>query len=206
MNTSANLKIRNTLSTPQAFKDDLKFWSNVARESRVVLVTSLFEERTAGIYHNSAVVFDSDGTRELETYRKDAHFPGWTPGVSIGKFLNFNRRGGFRAFKTLLEEPILNPGKRLWGVLKLIGWGIPGWVSPGRGIPKGAYWGSLNWGARILIDYYSLTGQIWGWVRNWAEIGGKGREEQGRRNQGLGIKVWGFKPSFPGRCSFHLAI
>jgi len=45
----------------------------VARESRVVLVTSLFEERTAGIYHNSAVVFDSDGTLAGK-YRK-MHIP-----------------------------------------------------------------------------------------------------------------------------------
>ncbi len=66
-------KIREYLKYASNIKDDWKFWSNVARESRVVLVTSLFEERTAGIYHNSAVVFDSDGTLAGK-YRK-MHIP-----------------------------------------------------------------------------------------------------------------------------------
>jgi len=44
-----------------------------ARANRVVLVTSLFEERTAGLYHNTAVVFDSDGTLAGK-YRK-MHIP-----------------------------------------------------------------------------------------------------------------------------------
>ena len=34
----------------------------MARENRVVLVTSLFERRAAGLYHNTAVVFESDGS------------------------------------------------------------------------------------------------------------------------------------------------
>ena len=39
-----------------------EFYAKVARENRVVLVTSLFERRTAGLYHNTAVVFEADGT------------------------------------------------------------------------------------------------------------------------------------------------
>ena len=49
------------------------FYSELAREHRVVLVTSLFERRAAGLYHNTAVVFDSDG-REAGRYRK-MHIP-----------------------------------------------------------------------------------------------------------------------------------
>jgi len=47
--------------------------AQVARETRMVVVGSIFERRAAGIYHNTAVVFDSDGTlRGL--YRK-MHIP-----------------------------------------------------------------------------------------------------------------------------------
>lgn len=37
------------------------FYSEIAKSNGIVLVTSLFERRTAGIYHNTAVVFDTDG-------------------------------------------------------------------------------------------------------------------------------------------------
>jgi N-carbamoylputrescine amidase len=45
----------------------------VARERSVVIVASLFERRTAGIYHNTAVVFERDGTI-AGCYRK-MHIP-----------------------------------------------------------------------------------------------------------------------------------
>ncbi len=44
-----------------------------AKEAGVVLVASLFERRTAGVYHNTAAVFDADGTL-LGLYRK-MHIP-----------------------------------------------------------------------------------------------------------------------------------
>jgi N-carbamoylputrescine amidase len=45
----------------------------VARECGIVLVASLFEKRAAGLYHNTAVVFEKDGTI-AGTYRK-MHIP-----------------------------------------------------------------------------------------------------------------------------------
>ena len=50
-----------------------KFFGNVAKECGVVLVTSLFERRAAGLYHNTAVVFDKDGSIAGK-YRK-MHIP-----------------------------------------------------------------------------------------------------------------------------------
>ncbi|RLA00154.1 MAG: carbon-nitrogen hydrolase [Gammaproteobacteria bacterium] len=44
------------------FQEDVSFWSQVAKDNKVVLVTSLFEKRTAGLYHNTSVVFDKDGS------------------------------------------------------------------------------------------------------------------------------------------------
>ncbi len=38
-----------------------EFYSAIARELKIVLVTSLFERRAAGLYHNTAVIFDVDG-------------------------------------------------------------------------------------------------------------------------------------------------
>jgi len=52
---------------------DITFWGNVAKENAVVLVTSLFEKRSAGLYHNTAVVFEKDGTIAGK-YRK-MHIP-----------------------------------------------------------------------------------------------------------------------------------
>lgn len=49
------------------------YYSKVAAEEGIVLVTSLFEKRAAGLYHNTAVVFDSDG-KMAGKYRK-MHIP-----------------------------------------------------------------------------------------------------------------------------------
>ena len=45
----------------------------LARQHKVVLVSSLFERRAAGLYHNTAVVFDADGSTAGK-YRK-MHIP-----------------------------------------------------------------------------------------------------------------------------------
>ena len=47
--------------------------SALAKQLRIVLVASLFERRTAGVYHNTAVIFDADGTQR-GMYRK-MHIP-----------------------------------------------------------------------------------------------------------------------------------
>lgn len=50
-----------------------QYYSVIAKEFGIVLVTSLFERRMAGLYHNTAVVFDKDGTMAGK-YRK-MHIP-----------------------------------------------------------------------------------------------------------------------------------
>ncbi|MEA3553085.1 MAG: carbon-nitrogen hydrolase [Campylobacterota bacterium] len=62
-----------TFDLANSYEYDKKFWSNVAKENKVVLVTSLFEKRAAGLYHNTAVVFDTDGSI-AGIYRK-MHIP-----------------------------------------------------------------------------------------------------------------------------------
>ncbi|MEX0801868.1 MAG: nitrilase-related carbon-nitrogen hydrolase, partial [Candidatus Binatia bacterium] len=46
---------------------------SLAREQEIVIVASLFEKRSAGIYHNSAVIIDADGAIAGK-YRK-MHIP-----------------------------------------------------------------------------------------------------------------------------------
>lgn len=55
------------------WEEDVHYWSSVAKQNSVVLVTSLFEKRTAGLYHNTAVVFEKDGSIAGK-YRK-MHIP-----------------------------------------------------------------------------------------------------------------------------------
>lgn len=55
---------------PGEFTD---FYGDVAAENEVVLVSSTFERRAPGLYHNTAVVFDSDGSIAGK-YRK-MHIP-----------------------------------------------------------------------------------------------------------------------------------
>ena len=50
-----------------------QFYSALAKEYGVVIVTSLFEKRAAGLYHNTAVVIEKDGTIAGK-YRK-MHIP-----------------------------------------------------------------------------------------------------------------------------------
>lgn len=49
------------------------FFANLAKELGIVIVTSLFERRAAGLYHNTAVVIERDGTIAGK-YRK-MHIP-----------------------------------------------------------------------------------------------------------------------------------
>ena len=48
-------------------------FSKIARRRKAVIVASLFERRAAGLYHNTAVVFDADGSL-MGMYRK-MHIP-----------------------------------------------------------------------------------------------------------------------------------
>ena len=63
----------NLFDYANSYEDDIKFWSEVAKKNGVVLVTSLFEKRAAGLYHNTAVVFEKDG--EIAGKYRKMHIP-----------------------------------------------------------------------------------------------------------------------------------
>jgi N-carbamoylputrescine amidase len=63
-----NFKLAETIPGPSS--DAL---SDLARRRKIVIVASLFERRAAGLYHNTAVVIDADGSM-VGKYRK-MHIP-----------------------------------------------------------------------------------------------------------------------------------
>jgi N-carbamoylputrescine amidase len=70
--------------------------AQAARDNRVVLVTSLFERRTEGLYHNTAVIFDETG-QTVGKYRK-MHIP--DDPLYYEKFYFTPGDLGFRSFET----------------------------------------------------------------------------------------------------------
>ena len=71
-------------------------FQKLARKHEVVIVASLFERRTAGVYHNTSVVIDADGSL-LGRYRK-MHIP--DDPLYYEKFYFTPGDLGFRAWKT----------------------------------------------------------------------------------------------------------
>jgi len=67
-----------------------------AKEHGVVVIASLFEKRAAGLYHNTAVIIDADGTM-LGKYRK-MHIP--DDPLFLEKFYFTPGDLGFRAWET----------------------------------------------------------------------------------------------------------
>ena len=57
----------------ESFGDEVAYFAKIARDCKIVLVTSLFEKRAKGLYHNTSVVFDKDGNIAGK-YRK-MHIP-----------------------------------------------------------------------------------------------------------------------------------
>ena len=73
-----------------------EFYSGIASANGIVLVTSLFEKRAPGLYHNTAVVFDKDGSIAGK-YRK-MHIP--DDPAYYEKFYFTPGDTGFKVFET----------------------------------------------------------------------------------------------------------
>lgn len=74
----------------------IKNFSELAKELEIVLISGLFEKRAPGLFHNTAVVIDADGTF-LGKYRK-MHIP-HDPGY-LEKFYFTPGDLGYKVFKT----------------------------------------------------------------------------------------------------------
>ncbi|MFC2149519.1 carbon-nitrogen hydrolase [Candidatus Auribacterota bacterium] len=88
-----NFDLAVTIDEKSALVKDL---SKLSRTLKIVLIASVFEKRSDGIYHNTAIVFDADGAY-LGKYRKmhipdDPHF--------YEKFYFTQGDTGYKVFKT----------------------------------------------------------------------------------------------------------
>lgn len=72
--------------------------SNLAKELEVVIIAPFFERRAKGVYHNSLVVIDADGS-QLGTYRK-MHIPDDPGFYEKYYFTPGDEENGFKVFKT----------------------------------------------------------------------------------------------------------
>jgi len=84
------------LAEPIPAGDSSKIFSALAKKLGVVIIASLFEKRTEGLYHNTTAVFDADGSY-LGIYRKQ-HIPD-DPGF-YEKFYFTPGDNGYKVFQT----------------------------------------------------------------------------------------------------------
>ena len=73
-----------------------ELFARIAKDSGIVVVVSVFERRSAGLYHNTAVVIDADGST-VGLYRK-MHIP--DDPLYYEKYYFTPGDLGFRAFAT----------------------------------------------------------------------------------------------------------
>lgn len=82
------------------FEREIEIFAKCAKRHKIVLITSLFEKRTRGLYHNTAVVFECDGSI-AGTYRK-SHIPD-DPSF-YEKFYFTQGEGDFKPIQTSLGK------------------------------------------------------------------------------------------------------
>jgi N-carbamoylputrescine amidase len=87
----ANFKLAEPIPGPST-----KAFQRIAKKHGVVIIASLFERRSSGLYHNTAVVIDADGSL-LGIYRK-MHIP--DDPLYYEKFYFTPGDTGFRAWET----------------------------------------------------------------------------------------------------------
>ncbi|HXV47528.1 MAG TPA: carbon-nitrogen hydrolase [Candidatus Binatia bacterium] len=129
---SRNFKLAETIPGPSS-----QALSELARKKQLVIIASLFEKRAAGIYHNTAVVIDADGTI-AGRYRK-MHIP--DDPLYYEKFYFTPGDLGFPSFQT-----------RFGRIAVLVCWD--------QWFPEGARLAALA-GAQILFYPTSI-----GWIPN----------------------------------------
>jgi N-carbamoylputrescine amidase len=86
-----NFELAETIPGPST-----RAFQKLAKRYKVVIIASLFERRTHGLYHNTAVIIDADGSL-LGIYRK-AHIP--DDPLFYEKFYFTPGDTGFRAWRT----------------------------------------------------------------------------------------------------------
>src|SRR3984893_17241926 len=166
--------------------------SAVAREERVVVIASLFERRAAGLYHNTAVTIEADGSI-AGMYRK-MHIP--ADPLSYEKFYFTPGDLGFRAFDTSVGR-----------VGTLVCWDQ--WYPEGARLTalQGAhlifYPTAIGWHPSEKVDFGEAQHDAWRTIqRSHAiangvyvaavnRVGFENGDIRGNRAPGAGLEFWG---------------
>jgi len=164
----------------------------VAKQLRVVLIASLFEKRAAGVYHNTAAMFDADGTlRGL--YRK-MHIPDdplyyekyyFTPG-DLG-FLAFDTNVG-RVGTLVCWDQCYPEGARLTALQgahvlfypKAIGW---------HPAEKSEFGAAQHDAWRTIKRAHAIANGVYVAVVN--RVGFETGDIRGKAAPGAGLEFWG---------------
>ena len=166
--------------------------SAAARQHRVVLVASLFERRAPGLYHNTAAIFDTDGTLR-GIYRK-MHIP--DDPLYYEKFYFTPGDLGFKAFDTragkigtlVCWDQWYPEGARLTalqGALILFYPTAIGWHPAEK-----AEFGEAQYDAwRTIQRAHAIANGVYVGVVN--RVGFENGDVRGNRATGAGLEFWG---------------
>ena len=166
--------------------------SAAAREHHVVLVASLFEKRAPGLYHNTAAIFDNDGTLR-GTYRK-MHIP--DDPLYYEKFYFTPGDLGYRAFDTdpgkigtlVCWDQWYPEGARLTALQGAVILFYPtaiGWHPAEK-----AEWGEAQYDAwRTAQRAHAIANGVYVGVVN--RVGTENGNVRGNKVDGAGIEFWG---------------
>jgi len=166
--------------------------ADAARRHGVVLVASLFERRAPGVYHNSAVLFDADGSL-CDIYRK-MHIP--DDPLYYEKFYFTPGDLGFRALDTRVGRigtlvcwdqwfPEAARLTALAGAMILFYPTAIGWHPQEKvqfGVVQHDAWQTVQRGHAIANGVY---------VAAVNRVGFEQGDIRGRRAEGLGLEFWG---------------
>jgi beta-ureidopropionase len=133
----------------------------LAKENNLVLIASMYEEESVGVYYNTAIVIDSDGTM-LGKYRK-THIPHLDPGfwekfyfrpgnlgypvfdtafAKVGVYICYDRHfpEGARALGLNGAEIVFNPSATVAGLSEHL-WGLE---QPAHAVANGYFIAAIN--------------------------------------------------------------
>jgi N-carbamoylputrescine amidase len=152
--------------------------SALAKQLHIVLIASLFERRTAGVYHNTAVIFDADGS-QLGLYRK-MHIP--DDPLYYEKYYFTPGDLGFKAFDTNAEGARLTA---LQGANVLFYPTAIGWHPSEKaefGVAQHDAW-------RTIQRAHAIANGVYVGVVN--RVGSETGNIRGNQAAGAGLEFWG---------------
>ncbi len=164
------------LAEPAPDGPTVRLMQDLARKNGMVMVVSLYEEEMTGVFYNTAVVLDSDGSY-LGKYRK-THIPHLEPGFwekfyfrpgnlgypvfetargKVGVYICYDRHfpEGARALGLAGAEMVFNPSATVAGLSEHL-WRLE---QPAHAVANGYFLGAIN---RVGVEQPWEIGEFYG--------------------------------------------